>query len=527
MAKSNEIKRFLFLLTISAIVTYILYWLPFNYDAELLSNPHSIRNCFISIIWLTFFFALTLKFNLFIRSLLVITLLSPSAISTYIGIVYKIQFSVTFIADIVESGIGYNETSNFFTIDVLYTIFITLLAFVFIAFITGIKLSANSFYKSKLSLKICLAFTILPICFTHILDSIYPTKKIYLPISYYNKYKKQHKPFLEKIYAQEQKKGVYKQIAKPSNDLHVFLHVGESVRADHLPINGYTRSTTPFLTNEMQNGNVINFGPAISYSVSTRQSIVGILTSTRINETDIKPTFYNALNYFNIPTNVFYSSMVNHINYQDVSLVAVQKQCKNKVFSQYPSFSLLPEILKTHNQNDVNNGIFSMYYGEGSHLPYTSYDHAKYEIFKPISNSFSKDERCINNYDNTIISTDAFMKEVFDILRDKNAVYIFTSDHGDGLGDEETWGRGDNAMNIKCCRYVPFIIWVSEKFKKENIEKYNTLVNNSHRLKRISHDHIYHTIIGAYNIETEEYDSNLDLFSPKAIDTDYIISKPN
>ncbi|MBP5469670.1 MAG: sulfatase-like hydrolase/transferase [Candidatus Riflebacteria bacterium] len=524
--QESKLKRFLFVFFIAAITTYILYLLPFNSEAEPLTNSREIRKCLISILWLTFYFSLSLKFSITVRSIMVIALLMPSAISAFAGIVYKLPLTASLMTDIIESKSYVSEFSNFFSFDIILSIILIVLFFVGIAFCISAKLSENSFYKSKKSLIIFLILTIVPVFFAHMRDSVYPMKNIYLPIHYYNQYVTNVKPYLELINKQESTIRNYSQEIKPIPNTDIFLHIGESVRADHLSLNGYSRETTPNLKKEEQKGNIVNFGSAISYAVSTRESVVGILTPLRVNESCNNPnqTFYNALNNFNIHTNVFFSSMVEHPGNYDTPVISLQQKCQNKVFCRERSFKVLPSISKAFEDCKDNYGIFSLYYGEGSHTPFTAYDYEKFEIFKPTSNGLSKDDRCINNYDNSIYATDAFISSVIDLLRNRNAIYIFTSDHGEVIGDDGLWVRRGDAINRKSCRYVPMVIWVSDRFKNENSEKYNILKNNCQRLKRVSHDHIYHTVLGLYNIITEYYDSKLDLFSQEASETDYLIS---
>ncbi len=523
--QESKSKRFLYVFFIAAIATYILYLLPLNSEAEPITNSREIRKCFISILWLTSYFVLSLKFNHYIRSIMVIVLLMPSAISAFAGIVYKLPLTASLMTDIIESKTYVSEFSNFFSFDIILSIILILLFFICIAFSISAKLLENSFYKSKKSLIIFLILTVVPVFFIHIRDSVYPIKNIYLPIHYYNQYVTNVKPYLELINKQESILRSYSQDINPIPNTDIVLHIGESVRADHLSLNGYSRETTPNLKKEEQKGNIVNFGSAISYAVSTRESVVGILTPLRVNERGDNPnqTFYNALNHFKIHTNAFFSSMVEHPGNYDTPVIALQQKCQNKVFCRERSFKVLPYISKALDEYKDNNGIFSLYYGEGSHTPFTAYDHDKYEIYKPTSNGLSKDDRCINNYDNSIYATDAFIGSVIDLLRNRNAIYIFTSDHGEVIGDDGLWVRRGDAMTREGCRYVPLVIWVSERFKNENSEKYNILINNCQRLKRVSHDHIYHTVLGLYNIKTEYYNSKLDLFSQEACDTDYTI----
>ena len=63
------------------------------------------------------------------------------------------------------------------------------------------------------------------------------------------------------------------------DDLAVVFHMGESVRGDHLPLNGYHRNTMPRLSREP---NVVSFPHATSFGIVTRISAIGMFTDAEL-----------------------------------------------------------------------------------------------------------------------------------------------------------------------------------------------------------------------------------------------------
>lgn len=55
--------------------------------------------------------------------------------------------------------------------------------------------------------------------------------------------------------------------------------MGESVRADHLPLNGYHRNTMPRLSRE---SNIVSFPHATSFGIVTRISAIGMFTDAEL-----------------------------------------------------------------------------------------------------------------------------------------------------------------------------------------------------------------------------------------------------
>lgn len=517
--REHSFLRFLLALFLAAVTTYLLFLtLPEEARSdELLNNSRQIRKCLVSMLWLSFFFCLSLRFSLPTRSAMIVVLLLPSALFAYIGIAYKLPFTIHLAFDFFESKAFASEASNFISMEVIF------LSLAFIASVVGISallfagMPAKSFYKSRTALYLFLFLTIIPIGFTHVRQSIYPLKKIEGPIKSYDNYIKTIKPLLAKLKTLENQIDETSRTAIPAPATTVFLHIGESVRADHLSLNAYKRNTSPKLLKEEQNGNLVNFAKAISFSASTRESVVGILTPSSLAAPELRhQSLMQPLKKYGISSHAMLSSMSRYPGNHDVPITILAQGCSNAFFTPKRAFDTLPE-LEHILASLTKEGRFLFYYGEGSHTPFISYDRDRFEVFKPTSNSLSKDERCINNYDNSILATDAYIAAVLERLRNKNAMYIFTSDHGEALGDQGLWVRREDAITMESCRHVPFVIWVSEHFKKENAEKYAVLLKNREKFDTVSHDHIYHTVLGLFGVVTPSYDSKLDLFSENAV----------
>ena len=121
-----------------------------------------------------------------------------------------------------------------------------------------------------------------------------------------------------------------------------------------------------------------------------------------------------------------------------------------------------------------------------------------------------------NAYDNSIQYTDYVLNEVIKILKteskDWNPALIYTSDHGESIGEQGLYGHcAPYIIAPKEQTQVPLLIWMSQGFKTDkNI--------SSRCLKKIenqggfSHDNIFHSVLGLKDIKTNVYQSPLDLF---------------
>ncbi|MCL1911015.1 MAG: sulfatase-like hydrolase/transferase, partial [Leptospirales bacterium] len=244
----------------------------------------------------------------------------------------------------------------------------------------------------------------------------------------------------------------------------LFLHIGESMRGDHAPMNGYYRNTMPRMMKEFKNGNLFSFKRCVSFADGTTYSIPGILMPVTIADRVARSSsFIPFLKKYDVKTSAFYSGVdLKNLMLWDVSKIIFLQNVMEKFSTPLLAHSLLPEIKEFFVSNSGN--IFSLYQGEGSHNPFNNYDVEKFTIFEPVNFNLNKDYSTINAYDNCIVCTDDFCGEVVDALRGKNAVYIYVSDHGQTLGENGLYARGGSGgMTSRESRDVLCFIWVSDR----------------------------------------------------------------
>ena len=154
----------------------------------------------------------------------------------------------------------------------------------------------------------------------------------------------------------------------------------------------------------------------------------------------------------------------------------------------------------------------------GNHGPayYKRYPKA-FEHFTPVCKtndlgSCSSEE--INNaYDNVIRYTDYFLAKVIELLKQNDhrfeTAMLYVSDHGESLGEYGVYLHGmPYALAPDAQKHVPAIMWIGQHMKRDlrldNMDE--------RRLRRWSHDNIFSTLLGLFEIESEVYDPSKDLF---------------
>lgn len=331
----------------------------------------------------------------------------------------------------------------------------------------------------------------------------------------------------------------------PNNNI-IFVF-DESIRPDHLSLNGYARKTTPFLE-ELQNKNLLkNFGTAVSSATSSHPSydamITGIVPESITEETNktisSTPTIFQFAKAMNYKTHYFDGQMKKYwggisddINYIDniVTLSELDSpdriedyQTKDKTIHADDGANTLKQwqidekIAKLVNEIYTNStGNFIFIYKRGAHFPYEKnypLEQAKWTPIYRFQQQYEipPDEAVqsvVNSYDNAIYyNLDRFFKALagdYSNLPNKTVI-IYASDHGEIF---ETNGRASHGGTLPEEAEIP--LFMLGKFDHEIDTEY-----------KASHANIFTTLLDLMNYPEELRGNNyaLSLLKAKASDS--------
>lgn len=309
----------------------------------------------------------------------------------------------------------------------------------------------------------------------------------------------------------------------------VVLHIGESVRADRMSVNGYERDTTPWLRKQER---LINFSDCISSACDTCQAQIAILTDARRNlyekDPSYRPQTGSILDLFAAHGFKIYSffgrRIGNDLKYDRVVRL-LTKQSEERYFAPASPWTSVPQMQEVLNRLSSKQNVILFINNEGSHTPFDHYDRSN-PPFLPIGCSFANPafhaDEVNNAYDSTIHYTDEFVRRVTNLLRGRPWIYIYVSDHGEYLGHDGIWGRGglgDHCRDYHSttgCRVGMFVL-TSPEFEQLHPHFAEALATlRSHTDMRVGHEHIFHTLLGVFELQTPHYSALLDLCSPHA-----------
>lgn len=287
----------------------------------------------------------------------------------------------------------------------------------------------------------------------------------------------------------------------------IIFVVGETARADRFSLNGYARKTNPLLEQE----DVISFTNVLSSGTSTSTSLPCMFSQSRAKGFNLNKA-HQTENLLDVLAEVGVSVLWRDNN-------SGSKGVASRVtYQEFFDDSINPAIdgeprdvgmlLGLQEYIDAQEGdLFIVLHQMGSHGPayYKRYPKA-FEVFQPVCES-NQLEKCssveINNaYDNTILYTDYFLSQVISLLKKNESSYhtamLYFSDHGESLGENNLYLHGyPYAFAPIEQKHVPAIFWFSDRFP---IDK-DTLKKRSDN--PYSHDHIFHTTLGLFGVETK------------------------
>ena len=157
----------------------------------------------------------------------------------------------------------------------------------------------------------------------------------------------------------------------------------------------------------------------------------------------------------------------------------------------------------------------------GSHLnPEDRYADI-FRIFSPVCDRFSvadcADEELVNSYDNSVLATDAYWAGLTDRLKGLNALLLITSDHGDRLRGKYR-GHSPELMDNPALRWIPFMLYASPSIRQDALLSGKLEHAKALRDQPISHDMLFHSLLGFAGIHTPVYQEDLDPVSYTHLD---------
>ena len=280
-------------------------------------------------------------------------------------------------------------------------------------------------------------------------------------------------------------------------DLVCVLAIGESTRADRFGLNGYVRNTTPRLS---EIPGICSFSNMYSYGGSTEFSFRSIFTGITEHEEPIsRMSFVPVLRKHGFRC-CYYAENAADMTRSRMGDLTIGKYLDDRASINGSMDEVAQEIRRRMNEGDVSRQLVIVQNGTG-HYPYAHDE--KYTQFLPSLRQDKVDDEqrtgLLNDYDNCILAMDAMLADIIEFLKDKNAVLLYTSDHGELLGEDGKWNHGDSANPY--LRHVAAFIWFSDVYREKHPELVSQLENCKD--KPLVHGQFFATILRLCGVQSK------------------------
>jgi lipid A ethanolaminephosphotransferase len=312
--------------------------------------------------------------------------------------------------------------------------------------------------------------------------------------------------------------------ATHARPLVVLLVVGESARAASFELGGYARPTNPRLRGI---DDLLFFDHAQSCDTSTAVSVPCVFSPLGHDRFDVDdaPNHANLLDALQ-RAGVDVEWWDNNSGCKGVCRrVPTVEYAAHRTAASCPESYCYDEIMLEDLRRrlaGIRRDTLIVYHQIGSHGPaYAERYPARFEAFAPSCHS-SELHRCTaaevrNAYDNTIVYTDYLLSRQIEILnaaQDRlDTVLLYVSDHGESLGEQGLYLHGmPYALAPAAQTHIPMLAWLPDSSRARLGVDYGCLQSRVHA--PVSHDEIYHTVLGVMELRNDVYDSQRDLLAP-------------
>ena len=324
------------------------------------------------------------------------------------------------------------------------------------------------------------------------------------------------------------------------DSVDVIFVIGESFIRKHAQIYGYFLQTTPTLQREMEKGNLFTFSDVMTPYNITTPSVQNMLSLNNLNSEN-KEEWYDY---------VFWPQLFHKAGYKTIVLdnqrgddrtfgggsffqmysSKIQSMCYSNVIEDVWDYDIemVPSVEKCMNNNKDKSFYLLHFLGQhvfyGDRFPEEERKFSVKDYHRKESWMTQDKVNLISLYDNAVLHTDKTLGMLFRLFRNRKAVLVFVSDHGDEVYDyRDSSSRPpmDGKMKTEYALYlhtVPCFVWMSDAYKSAYPDIVKAIVERRNR--PYCHDLIGNMVLTLGQISSPYYRSTDDILS-----NDYIVSR--
>lgn len=312
----------------------------------------------------------------------------------------------------------------------------------------------------------------------------------------------------------------------------LLLVVGETARADHFALNGYARNTNP----ELSRLELVNFSHVSSCGTNTATSLPCMFSSlgreafgsrTRDQENLLDLLQQAGLAVLWLENQGGCKGLCERVPHADAidapsGSVHPAGLCQGGECLDEALLTGLDQRLAALPEERRQRGVVLVMHQMGSHGP------AYYKRSAPSAKPFRPEcmthalqdcehQSLVNAYDNSIAYTDRVLSRAIAWLGWQAQVFdpmlLYVSDHGESLGERNIYLHGlPYSIAPKEQTHVPMLLWLPPQ--TEAAIGVTRACLGAQRDAELSHDHLFHTVLGLLGVASASHKASLDLTAP-------------
>lgn len=309
--------------------------------------------------------------------------------------------------------------------------------------------------------------------------------------------------------------------------------VGETARAQNWSLNGYGRPTTPSLTGWHARGGLVNFSQVSSCGTSTQVSVPCMFSPlSRKEGGDETARSENLLDVLQraglavlwIDNQAGCKGVCDRVPTVRIADAPIPGLCEGGECLDEAMMHGLDARIAALDPQRRARGVVLVMHQMGSHGPaYHKRSPANRKPFRPECRSVTladcTQDELVNAYDNSIAYTDRFLNHALSWLRAQSTKgsfdtgLFYVSDHGESLGENGLYLHGvPYALAPQQQTHVPMVAWLSEGMQQRSGVRTDCLRERAEQ--SVSHDHLFHSVLGLMDVSTAVRRPGLNLFEP-------------
>ena len=312
----------------------------------------------------------------------------------------------------------------------------------------------------------------------------------------------------------------------------VVLVVGETARAANFSLGGYARRTNPELEALRDAGGLTYYSQVRSCGTNTQTSVPCMFShlGKREHEASAQP-YENLLDLLQraglavlwLDNQSGCKGLCARVNQVITRTLDVPGLCSGGECLDEILLHGLDERIAVLDSVQRARGVVVVMHQMGSHGPaYYRRSPAAFKKFLPeCSSNVLQDcprEQLLNAYDNTLLYTDHVLASTVRWLDRRSrdgkvdGAMVYVSDHGESLGENNLYLHGlPYALAPDTQTHVPMVTWLSGAMQKRLGIRVECLQQQA--AAPLSHDNLFHSMLGLLDVQTSLYKQGLDWFS--------------